>query len=282
MTAIDQSRGAPTRPTAAPRQLHVFAAVVRRVLRDQRRSPVTWGLALGLMSALELAIYPGVHESLNKAMTSYPDALKDAFRLQSVDSPAQFVNGEMFTLIVPIAIGLFAVRAASRAIAGYEERHWLDIVLSTPVRRRTLLAGAFTASAIMSAAIMIVTGAIIWIAGEVFGAVVSLGDVAQGVVGVMPFAVFFAGVGALLGGRLGDWGVVTGIGSGLIVAMYVIDVAARITDSLHDIGPLSAFHYYGSPLTDGIDLANFAGLLLAGIALAAVGAVLFERRDVHG
>ena len=281
MTTLRQSSPV-VQPLRAPSQWRGFTAVFRRCLRDQRRSPLTWGISLGLMAALEVAIYPSVHKSLNKALSSYPDALKQAFHIERIDTPAQFVNGEMFSLIIPLAISFFAIRAASRAVASYEERHWLDVVLAAPVRRRTLLAGAFTASTATALAILSVTGAIIWVAGQLFGAVVPLSDIAAGVFGTWAFAACFAGLGALVAGRIGNWSAVTGIAGGILVAMYVVDVVSRVSDSLHDIGPLSAFHYYGAPLIDGIDWPNFTGLLLAGVALAALGATLFERRDVHG
>ncbi len=43
---------------------------------------------------------------------------------------------------------------------------------------------------------------------------------------------------------------------------------------------LSAFRYYGAPMVEGFDPVTFAGLTVAGVLLARVGAVLFERRDV--
>jgi ABC-2 type transport system permease protein len=267
-------------PRAPARDAHVVGAVVRRLLRDQRRSPLTWGVPLGLLSALEVAIYPSVHKSLGKALDSYPDALKEAFRIETIDTPAQFLNGEMFSLVVPLAIAFFAIRAASRPLVGYEERHWLDVVLVAPLRRRTLAAGAFVASAGSTLAILLVMAAIIWIAGQIFGAVIGVGDLAAAVVGTWAFALSFAGLALCVSGAIGNWTTVTGIAAGVLVTMYVIDIAARIADALHDVGPVSAFHWYGSPLIDGLD-GSHAALAAGGVALAVVGAVLFERRDVH-
>jgi ABC-2 type transport system permease protein len=259
----------------------VLFAVARRVLRDQRRSPLTWGVPLGLMSALELAIYPSVHKSLGKTIESYPDAIKQAFQIESINTPAQFVNGEMFSLVVPLAIGFFVIRAASRPIAGYEERRWLDVVLAAPARRRALVGGAFTASAIAAFAILLVMSVLIWIAGQVFGAEIGVGDLGAALIGTWTFALFFAGVALLACGRSGNWTTVTGVAVGLLVTMYVVDVAARIADALEPFGYLTAFHWYGSPLIDGLD-GGHALLAGTGLLLAVAGAALFERRDVSG
>jgi hypothetical protein len=136
------------------------------------------------------------------------------------------------------------------------------------------------ASAGSTLAILLVMAAIIWIAGQIFGAVIGVGDLAAAVVGTWAFALSFAGLALCVSGAIGNWTTVTGIAAGVLVTMYVIDIAARIADALHDVGPVSAFHWYGSPLIDGLD-GSHAALAAGGVALAVVGAVLFERRDVH-
>lgn len=258
----------------------LFAAI-GRVLHDQRRSPLTWGIPLGLMSALEVAIYPSVEKSLSKALDSYPDALKEAFRIETVDTAAQFLNGEMYSLIIPLAIGFFAIRAASRPLVGYEERRWLDVVLVAPIRRRTLAVAAFLATAVSTLTILVVTAALSWLAGQIFGAQLGLGELGAAVAGTWAFAMLFAGLALLASGRISSWTAVTGLAAGLLVAMYVIDIASRIADGLHDATYATVFHYYGSPLVDGLD-AGHAALAAVGALLALVGAALFERRDVRG
>ena len=281
MTAIGQ-KARVVGTAAAPSQRHAFAFVLRRCLRDQRRSPLTWGIPLGLMSALELAIYPSVEKSMGKMLASYPEALKKAFNITTMSTPADFLNGEMYSLIIPLAVGFFAIRAATRSISGHEERHWLDTSLAAPLRRSTLMAGAFAASGISTAAILVVTTVISWVTGQIAGAVISIGDFSAALVGTWIFAMFFAGLASLAAGRIGSWGAVTAVAGGTLVGMYVIDITSRIASSLHGIGPVSAFHYYGSPLINGIDVPNSALLLGAGLAMAALGAFLFERRDIHG
>jgi ABC-type transport system involved in multi-copper enzyme maturation permease subunit len=164
---------------------------------------------------------------------------------------------------------------------GYEERRWLDVVLAAPLRRQTLVAGAFAATAVSSAGILFVMCALIWIAGQVFGAEIAVGDLGAALVGTWTFALFFAGLALAACGRVGSWTTVTGIAAGTLLAMYVVDIAARIADGLREVDKLTAFHWYGSPLLDGVD-GGHLGLALAGTLLALAGALLFERRDVHG
>jgi hypothetical protein len=155
------------------------------------------------------------------------------------------------------------------------------VVLAAPARRRALVGGAFTAGAIATLGILLVTSVLIWIAGQVFGAEIAVGDLAAALVGTWAFALFFAGVALVACGVRGNWTAVTGASVGLLVTMYVVDVAARIADALEPVGYLTAFHWYGSPLIDGLD-GGHALLAALGLALAVGGAALFERRDVSG
>ena len=62
--------------------------------------------------------------------------------------------------------------------------------------------------------------------------------------------------------------------------MYVVDLAGKLADAAEPFRLATAFKYYGSGLTEGIDLAAFVGLTACGAVLAFLGSLLFERRDV--
>ena len=73
-----------------------------------------------------------------------------------------------------------------------------------------------------------------------------------------------------------------GAGAGLLGAMYLLDVLGKLAPAVSELRWLSAFRYYGLPLTEGLDVAGLVALVVAGAALAAAGAVLHARRDITG
>ena len=99
---------APARPREARRPGAVppsaaasLRAVVRRGLLDHRRSPLTWGGALGAMSALVALMWPSIEGSLGDLLESYPEALKDAFGFQEISSLESFIDAEMLSAVGP-------------------------------------------------------------------------------------------------------------------------------------------------------------------------------------
>ena len=174
--------------------------MIRRGLLDRRRAILTWGLSLGSLSAFMAAIYPSIRSSIDQIAKNYPAGLKEAFGVQAMNTVEGYIHAEMFSLIVPLAMGYFAIRVVTGATVGAEERGYLDTILALPVSRTVLIAGSYVVAAVACAAIMAVTGAMTFIVGRVAGTGISLGLVTAGVMGVWPLAMFFGGVAALASG----------------------------------------------------------------------------------
>jgi ABC-2 type transport system permease protein len=276
------TRTRPPRATAvAPPAARALRAVVRRGLRDHRRAPLVWGGSLGLMGAMMAALWPVVEDSMDQLMESYPSGLKEAFNIAELNSVEAYVDAEMLSLIVPLAIAFLAVRIPARAISGAEERGYLDTQLAAPVARRILVAGAFLVSAAVVAAVLAVITAMTWLAGWIAGADPSLAVLGRGYANVWPLAMLFGGLALLAAGALRRAAAVTAVAVGTLVAMYVVDLVGKLADPIEPLRSASAFKYYGSAVRDGIDPLAFAGLTLAGAVLAIAGALLFDRRDVR-
>lgn len=275
-----------TAPAATVRALHapawpdILRAVVRRGLRDRLREVVIWGLSIGVYGAFMAAIYPSMQSSIEKMLKSYPTALKEAFGAQSMNTVEGYLHAEMFSLIVPLALGYFAIRAIAGPTVGAEERGYLDTILALPISRTVLIAGAYLVAALSSLAILVMTGLLTFLGGTLAGTHISLGSVTAGVLGVWPLALFFGGISAVASGALHSPRAVNGIALGALIAMYAIDLAGRLAHSLEPIRWASAFRYYGAPMVDGIDPASFIGLASVGVLLLIAGELLLERRDV--
>lgn len=146
--------------------------------------------------------------------------------------------------------------------------------------RRRLLAAGFSATALELAAVLAV-GVLLTILGSIVaGAGLSFGLAVAGFANVWPLAPLFAALGILVTGRSLHTPVVTGSVAGVLVAMYVADLVGRLDTSLDWIRYGSVFRYYGKAIEDGIDPVAFLGVTAVAAAVAALGALLFERRDL--
>jgi ABC-2 type transport system permease protein len=186
----------------------------------------------------------------------------------------------MLSLIVPLAVGYLAVRSVASGLSGAAESGRLDVLLSAPLSRRRLVASGFAAAALELAAVLAVSLLLTLLGSILAGAGLSFGMALAGYANVWPLALLFAGFGLVATGWSLRTSVVTGSVAGLLVAMYVVDLIGRLDTSLDWVRYGSVFRYYGKAIEDGIDPLAFAGVTAAAVALAALGALLFERRDL--
>lgn len=257
-----------------------LGALVAAHLSDRRRSLLAWGVPLGLWSAFIVLIFPSVEGALSKAVENYPSALKEAFGIGSLTNVEQYLHAEMLSLIVPLALGYLAVRAVASGLSGAAESGRLDVLLSAPVSRPRLAAASFVATAVELAVVLVLTVALTGLGSLVSGADLSFGAAVAGYANVWPLALVFAGLSVIATGFSLRTSVVTGSVAGVLVTMYVIDLIGRLDPDLSGVRYISVFKYYGNAIEDGIEPLAFCGVTAAAIVLAALGAWLFDRRDL--
>lgn len=251
-------------------------------LSDRRRSVLAWGLPLGVMCGFEVAIFPSVEESLSQAMKGYPEAFKEAFGISQINTVEQYLHAEMLSLILPLALGYLAARALASGLSGAAESGRLDVVLSAPASRRALVAAGFLATAVELAAVLALTALLTGLGSLLAGAGLEAGPALAGFANVWPLALFFAGLTVVVTGFSLRTGIVTGAVAGVLVGMYVLDLVGRLDTGLSGLRYASVFRFYGNAIENGIEPLAFLGVTLAAALLAALGAWLFERRDLAG
>lgn len=254
--------------------------LILSLLRDRRRALLAWGLPLGLMSAFIVAIFPSVEDALGKAIRDYPTELKEAFSIGELATVEQYLEAEMLSLIVPLAVGYLAARSVASGLSGAAESGRLDVLLSAPISRTRLVGASFTATAVELASVLAVSLLLTMLGSWLVGAGLAFDAALAGFANVWPLALLFAGLGVVVTGFSLRTSVVTGSVAGALIAMYVMDLIGRLDSSLDWIRYGSVFKYYGNAIEDGIDPLAFIGVTAAGIVLAALGAWLFERRDL--
>ncbi len=257
-----------------------MTALITAQLQERRRSLLSWGLPLGLFSAFIVAIYPSVEGALSKAIRSYPKGLKEAFGISELSTVEEYLHAEMLSLIVPLAVGYLAVRAVASGLAGAAESGRLEVLLSSPVSRRTLVGADFAATAIELAGVLALSLLVTELGSLLSGAGLSFGSAAAGFANVWPLALLSGSLGILVTAWSLRTSIVTGSVAGVLVGMYVVDLLGRLDPSVDAIRYASVFRYYGKAIESGIDPVSFLGVTATAAALAVAGALLFDRRDL--
>ncbi len=103
-----------------------------------------WIIAITGFISLNLAFYPtfkNQQEELNKSLSQIPDSAKALFSdTGDFVSPTGFLSSQVFYFMLPMLLGVMAISLGSSVIGREEKEGTIELILSRPVSRGTLLA----------------------------------------------------------------------------------------------------------------------------------------------
>lgn len=259
--------------------------VFTRSLREEIRGLIWWSAGLVALAAWVMALYPTYRKTaadLQRFYDKAPAAFRALFGGGDLASPEGFLRAEFFSIMVPLLLSIFAIGACARTIAGNERRGTLELLLAEPVERRQVLLGK--ALGVVASILLLVV--ILSVSFIVAGAATNMGvpplRIAQatgatGLVGLV-LGMIALSVGAATGSR----GAAIAASSVVGVAGYLVDGLGQVVEGMRAFRPLSVFYHagFGDPIRNGIDVGHAALLIGATVAITAIGAVLFDRRDI--
>lgn len=262
-----------------------LAAVWSRTLREQRRALLWWSVGIGVVVLMYTAFWPSVRDNaaqFDDYMKNLPDSVRDMIGGGAITTPAGYLQAEVFSFMGPVLLMVYAIGAGARAIAGEEDSRTLDLLLSTPIRRRRVVLDKFVAMTAGTALL----GAVAWIAaaafGPVFGLDVAFADLSAACLNLFLLALAFGSIALAVGTASGGKGLAIGAASGLALATFLLKTFAASVSTLEPYRVLSPFYYYvgHDPLRNGFHAVD--PIVLVGISLVAllVALVTFERRDL--
>ncbi len=259
--------------------------VLVKSLWDQRRAFLWWSLGFVLIVFVYAAFWPNVRANasqFNQYIEKFPEAIRNMIGGANFGTPAGYVQTELFSLLGPILLLVYAIGAGARSIAGEEEARTLDLLLSTPVSRRRVLLDKFGSMAAATLFFALLMGLSLVAIGSLYDLHLPLQGLVAATLNLFLLALAFGAVALLVGTAKGSKGAAIGISSGLAIVTFVLNTLAPSVDTLGPFRFLSPFHYYSGhePLTNGfngIDIVVLVGISAVAL-MVALGA--FEHRDL--
>jgi ABC-2 type transport system permease protein len=261
--------------------------VMLEALRERRRSLIWWALGILALVALTVAFYPSIKgdTSLSDYAEDLPESVRALFTGGEVDitSPAGYLNSQIYSLMGPLILLVFAIGAGAGAVAGEEERGKLELVLAHPVRRRDYVLQRFLSLLILVALLNLVLLVTVAAGSALVDLDIGLGKLlaVSGSVALLTllFGALALAVGAVSPGR----GRAIAVASSLAVASWVFDGLAQAVAALEGWRPLSPYNQAlgDNPLRDGVPWDGWAILAVGTALLVALAAAGLERRDLR-
>jgi ABC-2 type transport system permease protein len=181
-------------------------------------------------------------------------------------------------VFLPLFLMAFAVTQVNNWSADEQDGR-LELVLTTPQPRLSVLLGRFAALASATIAISAVTLLVCaWVAAA-SGLHLDSGNLAAAILGMIPLGLLVAAFGYLASGWLRT-AADTGLLSFLLAAWFFISFIGPELNLPDPTLRLSPFYYYGTPLLNGLQVTSILGIIAVGAVSLALGAVRFVRKDI--
>lgn len=190
------------------------------------------------------------------------------------------VEGYVATMFALLAVpaGIFAaVRVAATAAAETDRR--LTLLYAGPVTRLRLLTAEAAATATGAVTLTATAGLATWVGASSIGAPLHLGAALTGALNVLPIAALCLGAAIFALGWLPR--AVSLVGALPAAGGFLLQTTADSTGAPHWVGALSPFAHL-APVPDlAPDWPGAIGMLVTAGALAAVGALGYQHRDLR-
>jgi ABC-2 type transport system permease protein len=253
-------------------------------LRSARRAGLAWGIGLAILVGLTVAFWPSFRDQpeLADLIDAMPEGLVEAFGLADFNSPEGFLRGNLYAVLVPLLMAVAGVLLMNGQTAADEDAGRMEPYLAQPVTR----GGVFLGRVIAVGAWLVVIGLLMLVTQLASDAVVDLeistARIVDTVVLCLLLGALHAGLAALVAGATGRPGLVLAVGLAVGVGGYVVSALFPLSDILEPWRHVSPWDWAlgGDPLTNQAEWWRYAALAGPALALVAMGAWAFTRRDV--
>jgi ABC-2 type transport system permease protein len=259
-------------PTFEPSRKLIWRIPVIRGIYDRRVGLTMWTAGVSVQAALFVVLT----KTIVQPLLAIP-GLATYF--------ASFIHGAVYPSFLSfIWFGFAQLLLAGFAIA--QVARWsaedtdgrLELILGNPVSRTQVLLERAAVLALGALIIAGVSGVAVGIESHYRSIDLDPRRLAEASLLLVPFALVFGAVGALLSARLPR--ATVGILGAFAFASYLMLQVGPIFNLPAWVQDMSAFKLYGQPLTTGVDETGLMIMLAIAIVGLAVSAAIMQRRDV--
>jgi ABC-2 type transport system permease protein len=262
-----------------------WSELVTGPFRSSWRAGVGWSVGFVLLVVSTVAFWPAFKGStaLDEALQVLPEPMLKAFGLEDFASPAGYLRGGLYEVIVPLMFAAAGVMFANSATAGDEDAGRLELFLAQPVTRRAFLAARSLAILGWLVVLAMVVIASQLASDAAFGLEIADATVISTIVLCALLGGFYAGLAIALAGVTARPGLVLSVGLSLALVGYLMAVLFPLSDVLAPWRQVSPWDWAlgGDPLVNAAEPWRYAALAVPAVALALIGIAAFDRRDIR-
>ena len=262
---------------------HLLGSVFTKTVRDWLLWTTIAVIALWAISAMYILIMGSTGDAYVTMMEDFPEALANVYGVNNGTAEGLAMSG-IFFIMAPLVLLTYAIGLGSSAAVGEEEAGSLPMLLTSHLRRRTIV---LSKSAVVAIGVVVIV-ALTWLGVSVFAAVVDMDLSQQNVAGssvqLLGMVFLFGALSLGLSAWRGSSGLGIGVAAGLAFLSYFVTTLLPVVEELADVAKLTPWYLFSGadPLSSGVDVVLLGIALGITAALYGFGLYTLDRRDLKG
>jgi ABC-2 type transport system permease protein len=257
--------------------------VFTKTIRDWLLWTVIAIVALWLLALMYVAVMSGSGDAYVTMLEDFPDIIANLYGLQDGTAEGMALAG-MYSMMAPLVLLTYAIGLGASAAVGEEEAGTLPILLSSPLRRRSI---------VVAKAVVVVIGVFLVTAGmwlglevsaAIFGVDFSQHDQISSAIQLIGMVLLFGALSLGVSAATGSSAIGIGVAAGVAVVSYFLTTLLPIVEELADLARLTPWWLYtgAEALYEGLDPVLLVIALVIAAVLFGAGAYRLDRRDLKG
>jgi ABC-2 type transport system permease protein len=261
----------------------LLGSVFTKTIRDWLLWTVIAVIAMWLISALYIGIMASTGDAYVTMLEDFPEFIANIYGASTATSQGLAMSG-IYNLIGPMVLLTYAIGLGASAAVGEEEARSLPILLTSPLRRRSILLAKAAVAAIGVIVIVLLTWASVVVIAALVDMDLSEQNVLAASVQLLGMVMLFGALALGLAAWRGSSAIGVGVAAALALLSYFATTMLPVVEELADLARLTPWYLFSGAesLNDGIDIILLG--IAIGIAAALFGAGLYalDRRDLKG
>jgi len=249
-----------------------------------------WATGMTALNLMTAAFFPTIEgdTSFDAVIANLPAPMRSMIGMQeglSISTAPGYLNGRLFSLLLPVLLVVFAIGTGTRGIAGSEGDGTLELLLANPVSRTRVLAERLAATTILVVGLTVVSAATLLVIGAPFGLLhgVSIASLVAGYLAAGCLALLFGSLSFAVGACTGHKSTASGVAAAGAVGTYLLQALLANSTGLSWMRSLSPWQWYGSQpiIVQGAPATAFIPALFVSAVLGVIGWRTFIARDLR-
>ncbi|KTG11689.1 ABC transporter permease [Haloprofundus marisrubri] len=260
-------------------------AVVRYEAGRKVRGSLALSALLTVLTVMYVGLYPSITASgvdLDAYIQSLPPAFQEAFGVSTLSTIEGFLAVELYQFAWVLLLGVYFAYSAASLVADDVEHDRMDLLLSTPTPRGTVVVGKFLSMLVPIVVVNAVVFVAVLVSTTLIDEPVALVDLLAAHALSIPYLLACSALGLLLSVTLDRASIAQRGAIGVVFGLFLLETVTANTD-FEWVGALAPTRYYDptAVLVDGeYGLVGATILFGATVVLVAVARAWFQRRDL--